>query len=46
MKKYTFIKGDAKITVEAASYKEALAALIFQVGSEMEAALYTYQGDE
>lgn len=46
MKQYTFVNGSEKITVEAASYQEALAALIFKVGSEEEAAEYIFQGEE
>lgn len=48
MNTYTFEKafsqGWVKITVEAASYQDALAALIFKVGSEADAAKYTFVG--
>jgi hypothetical protein len=46
MKTYTFEKafsqGWVKIEVQAASYQEALAGLIFQVGSEAAAEKYTF----
>jgi hypothetical protein len=46
MKTYTFgkafSKGWVKIEIEAETYKEALAGLIFQVGSEADAAKYTF----
>ena len=46
MKTYTFEKafsqGRVKIAIEASSYSEALDALIFQVGSESDAAKYTF----
>ena len=44
MTTYTFEKGSEIITVEAASYKEALVALTFKVGGEIEAAEYIYRG--
>ena len=50
MKTYTFEKafsqGWVKISVQAVNYSEALAALIFQVGSEADAAKYTFIGAE
>ena len=46
MNQYTFFKGKADITIEAANYAEALAALIFEVGSESDAAEWIYRGDE
>lgn len=46
MNTYTFKKafsqGWVKIAIEASSYKEALAGLIFQIGSEVDAAKYTF----
>ena len=48
MNTYTFEKafsqGWVKIEIEASSYKEALAGLIFQIGSEVDAAKYTFVG--
>lgn len=38
MKTYTFTLESKTFTTEAASYSEALAALIFDLGSEVEAA--------
>ena len=40
MTSFTFISDSNCLTFEAATYSEALAALIFAVGSEAEAALY------
>ena len=41
---YTFVKGTERLTFEAASYQEAVAALIFRAGSEPEAAEYIFLG--
>ena len=46
MKKYTFKSDESEITVDASSYQEALAALIFEVGSEAEAARFTFIGEQ
>lgn len=42
MKKFLFTKGDQAIEIEAATYREALDDLIFQVGGEIKAAKFTF----
>jgi hypothetical protein len=42
MKTYTFALASTPFSTEAANYAEALAALVFEVGSEVEAAKYAF----
>jgi hypothetical protein len=42
MRIFTFTHGSATFTAKAANYAEALAALIFEVGSEAEAAKWIF----
>ena len=47
MQTYTFTRdGEEKFTVEANNYNEALDTLIYYVGGEEQAALWTYRGGE
>lgn len=46
MKKHTFSRDKQKIVLEAQNYQEAMAALIFKVGSETEAVLWLYEGND
>jgi len=45
MKIYTFTRDDQKFSVEANNYEQALDTLIYYVGGEEEAALWTYRGE-
>ena len=45
MKIYTFKRGDQTFSVEAHNYEQALDTLIYYVGGEEEANLWTYQGE-
>ena len=42
MKTYTFTLGPKTFMTEAANFAEALAALVFGLGSEVQAAKYTF----
>ena len=42
MNTFTFTNGNASFTFEAATYAEALAALVFEVGSEASASAFTF----
>ncbi len=42
---YTFTHDDQKFSVEAYNYEQALDTLIYYVGGEEEANLWTYQGE-
>ena len=44
METYKFGSGSQIIEIDAANYNEALAALIFQVGSEAETAKFIFIG--
>lgn len=44
MKTYEFRNGEKTVKIEASSYDDALADLIFKVGSEAEAAEWTFVG--
>jgi len=45
MKIYTFTRDDETFNVEAYDYEQALDTLIYYVGGEEEAALWTYSGE-
>ena len=46
MQTYTFTRdGEEKFTVEANNYNEALDTLIYYVGGEEQADLWTYRGE-
>ena len=45
MKIYTFTRDDETFNVEANSYEQALDTLIYYVGCEEQAALWTYRGE-